>query len=158
MKSIMKNVNELIIVIGSAQKSHEIGNPFTAGERIMMLKQAFQEAEIPVSKCFFIPVPDLRMHSLWVAHVIAYSPHFNVVYSNDPLTRRLFDEAGIKVEHIPFFDREIYSSTEVRRRMLVDEDWRALLPKSVSNIIDEIGGVERIKDLSMTDSPTKRSH
>lgn len=153
----MKNVKELIIIIGSAQKSHEVGNPFTSGERMMMLKLAFHDVGIPASKCFFIPVPDLHMHSIWVAQVISYSPHFNVVYSNDPLTRRLFNEVGIKVEKIPFFCREIYSSTEVRRRMLVDEDWRELLPKNVSKLIDELGGVERIKDLAMTDSPYKRN-
>ena len=45
---------------------------------------------------------------------------------------------------------------ESGRRILTDEDWRALLPKCVSEFIDKIRGVERIKELAMTDSPLKK--
>lgn len=156
IKNILKKIGELIIVIGSSQKSHELENPFTSGERIEMIRAALDEMGVLPSKYYMVPIPDSQAHSLWVAQVISYSPSFDMVYSNDSLTRRLFKEAGVVVENIPFFKREIYSATEVRRRMLTGEDWKMLLPKAVSEFIDIIGGVERIKELTMTDSPFKK--
>ena len=41
---ILQEVEELIIVVGSAQMSHETDNPFTAGERLEMIKGALDEA------------------------------------------------------------------------------------------------------------------
>ncbi|MGZ7066844.1 MAG: nicotinamide-nucleotide adenylyltransferase, partial [Methanobacterium sp.] len=43
---------------------------------------------------------------------------------------------------------EIYSGTEVRRRMLAGGDWESLVPESVVDVIKEIDGISRIKDLS----------
>ncbi|MCX8176649.1 MAG: adenylyltransferase/cytidyltransferase family protein, partial [Candidatus Bathyarchaeota archaeon] len=39
-------VKELIIGIGSAQFSHEVENPFTAGERFTMLRLGLDEVKI----------------------------------------------------------------------------------------------------------------
>ncbi|MEM2867290.1 MAG: nicotinate-nucleotide adenylyltransferase, partial [Candidatus Bathyarchaeia archaeon] len=100
---------------------------------------------------YIIPVADVYIHSLWVSHVCSQVPKFDVVYSNEPLTRRLFIESGFKVESIPFYKREICSATEIRRRMLLDLNWEELLPKSVAAYIKEINGVERLKDLAKTD-------
>ena len=40
------------------------------------------------------------------------------------------------------------SGSEVRRRMLNDGNWQELVPKSVVDIIGEIKGIERLKNLS----------
>ena len=151
IEQIMKKVDELVIIIGSAQHSHSIDNPFTAGERITMLRAALDEIGIAPSRYYLIPVPDAPMHAVWVSEVKSYSPPFDLVYSNEPLTSRLFREACIKVDRIPLFKREVYSATEVRRRILADEDWKELLPKSIVKIIESIGGVDRLKELARTD-------
>lgn len=156
IRRLLKKVDELVIVIGSSQKSHELDNPFTSGERIIMIRNALDAAEVHPSKYYLIPIPDVQDHAVWVPQVLSSSPSFEMVYSNDPLTRRLFKEADMKVENIPFFEREIYSSTEVRRRILADEDWKSLLPKCVSETIVKLGGVERMKELASTDSPLKK--
>ena len=41
---ILREHEEVIIVIGSAQNSHDINNPFTAGERITMIREALNAA------------------------------------------------------------------------------------------------------------------
>jgi len=157
IKSLLEKLDELVIVIGSSQKSHELDNPFTSGERIMMLRTALNDAKVDSARYYLIPIPDVQDHSTWVSQVISHSPPFKIVYSNEALTRRLFKEAGVRVENIPFINRGNYSSTEVRRRMLADEDWRTLLPKCVSEIIIKIGGVQRLKELATTDSPFKKN-
>jgi len=156
IRGLLNKVDELVIIIGSAQKSHDLDNPFTAGERYVMVKDALNEMGIPSAKYHLLPVPDSPMHSVWVAQIESYAPPFSVVYSNDSLTRRLFKELGIPVERVEFYRREVYSATEVRRRMLSGQDWRELIPPSVAKNIERIGGVERLKELAMTDSPFGR--
>jgi nicotinamide-nucleotide adenylyltransferase len=151
---ILHESNEIIIVLGSSQRSHDLANPFTTGERITMVRAALNEMKVESSKYYLIPVPDSIMNSLWTAKVISYCPPFNLVYSNEPLTKRLFKEVGISVKGVPMFQREIYSATEIRRRILAVEDWEVLVPKSIVKIIKSIRGVERLQELAMTDSPS----
>jgi len=154
IKYILKKVKELIIAIGSAQYSHTLENPFTSGERIIMIKNALIEAKIDLNQLYLIPVPDVNVHSTWVSHLISFVPSFDVVFTNEPLTSRLFKEANFKVEPIPFFHRELYSATEIRRRILKGENWEVLLPKSVVKFLKEIDGIGRILELGKTDKAT----
>jgi len=152
VKRLLKSVDELIIVVGSSQLSHELNNPFTAGERITMIRYALDEEGINPKQYHVIPVPDVTAHAVWVNQVIALTPSFSIVYSNEPLTRRLFKEAGFKVENVPFYHRETYSATEVRRRILNDGGWEELLPKSVAEYIKRMDGVSRIRELAVSDT------
>jgi len=151
IKVVLKEVEELVIVIGSAQYSHNINNPFTAGERLVMIRRALKEAKIDDSRLWMVPVPDVHLHMLWVSALEGYTPRFDVVYSNEPLTRRLFTEAGYKVKSIRFFERKLYTSTLIREKMLKDESWTTLVPKSVADFITDIDGVNRLRDLNRTD-------
>jgi nicotinamide-nucleotide adenylyltransferase len=155
IKGILRKVDEIVIVIGSAQHSHRLDNPFTAGERAVMIRRALDETGIPISRVWIIPIADVQVHMLWVAKLVGFTPRFSAVYSNEPLTRRLFMEANFKVRSIPFYKRTVYSSTEIRQRMLENDDWKALVPKSVATYILEIDGVERLRDLAKTDKVQK---
>jgi len=147
----LEKVEELCILVGSADKSHQLDNPFTAGERVYMIKAALEEAGIDCKRVLIIPLPDSSAHSLWVASVKAAVPKFDVIFSNDPLTRRLFQEEGFTVLDIPFYERSTFSATEVRRRMLKGEPWEELVPKVVAKIICELEGVDRLRQLSQRD-------
>jgi len=149
VKYALERVEELCILVGSADKSHQLENPFTAGERVCMIKASLEEANIDYKRVLIIPLPDAPAHTLWVASVKATVPKFDVVFSNDPLTRRLFQEEGFSVLDIPFYERSTFSATEVRRRMLRGESWEELVPESVAKIIREIGGVDRLKELNI---------
>jgi len=151
IKDVLKEVEELVIVIGSAQYSHNLNNPFTAGERLIMVRKALEEAGIDYSRVWVVPVPDAHLHMMWVSAVEGYTPSFSVVYSNEPLTRRLFIEAKYRVKSIRFHERKLYSSTEIRERMLKGESWEKLVPKGVVAFIKEIDGVNRLRDLTKSD-------
>jgi nicotinamide-nucleotide adenylyltransferase len=88
---------------------------------------------------------------LWVSALEGYTPKFEIVYSNEPLTRRLFTEAGYKVKAIQFFERKVFSSTDIRAKMVEGESWKNLVPKSVAAFIAEIDGVNRLSDLTKSD-------
>lgn len=149
LESIAKEVDEIIIGIGSAQASHEPGDLFTAGERVLMMTEALEELSV---KHYIIPIEDIQRNSVWVSHIVSMTPPFTVVYSNNPLVIQLFGEAGIEVKQVPLFKRDKFSGTEIRRRMLAGEDWESLVPPSTADIIREIGGVERLKVISGKDS------
>ncbi len=154
VKHILKQVDELIIIVGSAQHSHTMENPFTAGERITMIRLALKAEGIGPDRYTVIPLPDAEFHKVWVAHLLSQTPTFDVVYTNEPLTSRLLKEAGLKVEHIPMFNRNVYTSTEVRKRLLNGGDWANLLPRSVAAYLKQIGGDERLRDISNSDKTT----
>lgn len=151
IKRILEEVEELVVVIGSAQYSHTRDNPFTAGERIVMIRNALDEAKVDYSRVWVVPVPDVHLHMMWVSAVEGYTPKFQIVYTNEPLTKRLFMESNYKVKEIPFFERQFYSSTIIRQKMLVDDSWKTLVPKSVIAFISEIDGINRTRDLNRTD-------
>ena len=149
LESIAEEVDEIIIGIGSAQASHEPDDLFTAGERVLMMTKALQELGV---RHYIIPIEDIKRNSVWVSHIISMTPPFQVVYSNNPLVIRLFEEAGFEVRQSPLYQRDKYAGTEIRRRMLNGEEWKSLVPPSTADIIKEIGGVERLKLISGRDS------
>lgn len=148
LKQIAKEVDEIIIGIGSAQKSHEIDNPFTAGERVLMVSSALEEIN---TKHYVIPIEDIQRNSLWVSHVESMVPPFEIAYTNNPLVIELLKEAGIKVKQSPLFKRNSYSGTEIRRRMLEGNKWEHFVPEKVVEIIREIDGVRRLKTIAKSD-------
>ncbi len=141
-------VDEIIIGVGSAQLSHEPDNPFTAGERILMITRSLSELDCPF---YVIPIEDIRRNALWVAHVRSMSPPFETVYSNNPLVVQLFSESGVHVVSPDMYERHTHSGTEIRRRMLAHEQWTHLVPGAVVEVIGEIGGVERLEQIADTD-------
>lgn len=150
-KQVLKEADELIIVVGSAQESHAIENPFTAGERILMLSRSLADGGVDLSKVHLIPIPDVNNNATWVSHVVSLSPPFHVVYSGNPLVRRLFKENGFETRTQPMFKRKEYWGTEIRDRMVKGKNWEKLVPKAVIEVMREIKAVERLKDLSKTD-------
>lgn len=146
---ILEEVDEIIIGIGSAQLSHSIKNPFTAGERIVMVSQALTERGVDPTRYYIIPMQDINFNALWVSHVKMLTPAFTKVYSGNHLVKQLFSEEGYDVKQPPLYDRLQLSGTEVRRRMIENENWEELVPKATVNLINEINGVERIQNLSL---------
>ena len=149
VERIADEVDELVLGIGSAGDSHSTRNPFTAGERIMMITKAVQEFDITT---YAVPIEDLDRNSVWVSHVQSMSPDFDVAYSNNPLVIQLFREASVEVRESPMFKREILEGTAVRKRMIEDENWQSRVPDAVVDVIDEIGGIERIQMVADDDS------
>lgn len=145
---IAKETDELIIGIGSAQLSHEPADPFTAGERVLMITSALRTITSPL---YVIPMEDINRNALWVAHIIAMTPPFHRVYSGNPLVIRLFSEAGYPVYTPAMYERATLSGTTIRRRIRLHEPWKNLVPAEVYDVMHEINGISRIIDLDRND-------
>ncbi|MFB6122708.1 MAG: nicotinamide-nucleotide adenylyltransferase [Haloferacaceae archaeon] len=149
VEEIADEVDELVLGIGSAGDSHTQRNPFTAGERVMMVTKSVAEFDLTT---YAVPIEDLDRHSVWVSHVESMAPSFDVAYSNNPLVIQLFHESGVDVRQSPMFNRDVLEGTELRERMIEGGDWERLVPDPVVEVIHEIDGIERIQRVSETDT------
>lgn len=150
LEKIADEVDEVVIVIGSAQESHTVENPFTGGERMEMIHLAIDESEL-LGRCYVATLQDVQRNSVWVSHMQSMVPGFDVVYSNNPLVIRLISEAGIEIRKPPMYQRELYSGTVIRRLMMEGGDWMALVPPAVAQFIGKMGGVDRLICVSGSD-------
>ncbi|MFH1286055.1 MAG: nicotinamide-nucleotide adenylyltransferase [Candidatus Micrarchaeota archaeon] len=151
MKWALGKCSRLIILVGSSQKCYEPENPFTVGERIEMVHRALS-AEKLAERCLILSIPDIGNNALWVAHVDSLVPRYDIVFSNNALTVKLFREKGKEVMGIPFFKRESHDGTKVRKAMLVGKkEWEKLVPKEVADFAREINALGRIKEVANGD-------
>ena len=146
LQSICKQYDEIIIGIGSSQYSNTQENPFSYNERKMMIKESLDD--IGLTNYRTVSVPDIHNPPKWVSHVVSIVSDFDVVLSNNSLTKKLFSDKRYIVKKTPLFKREKYSGKEIRKRMICNKSWKELVPEAVKIIIKDIDGVQRVQGLS----------
>ena len=140
VKHILKEVDRLIIGIGSSQYSGTFDNPFTAEERKEMIKKVLKDS------CEIVFIPDIHDEKRWGGYVEKVCPKFDVVYTGSRYTKRCFEILGkYPIKNI----KEIsgISATEVRKRIKKGNNWQELVPAEVAEEIIRINGIERIKNV-----------
>lgn len=145
IQNISKKYDEIIIGIGSSQYSNTQKNPFSSKERIKMIEKTL--TSLNIDKYRIELIPDIHNPPKWVDHVLSIVSDFDVVISNSDFTKQLFIEKGYSVEGTPVYDREHLSGEEIRRRIRGCEKWEHLVPDPVVDIIKDVEGEERIKNL-----------
>ena len=149
MRRLAARHEELLVAVGSANVSHTPLNPFTGGERVAMVHAALREAG--VANALVLPLPDVGRNAVWVSHVASLVPRFSTLYTNNPLPKRLFEEAGYKVMPAPFHERERYEGTRIRALMVAGGAWEGLVPPAVVRILREGDALQRLRDLAVPD-------
>jgi len=154
IREALSHVDDLVVVIGSAELSHTPENPFTAGERYQMFLSTFDSHER--ARMHLIPLRDVNRYSTWVNHVESYAPPFDVVFSNSDLTRSLFAHAGYEASKTRSYNVKLYSGTEVRRRIAAGERWHHLVPEPVAKIVEGLDGKRRLIDAGLVVSARRK--
>ncbi len=144
IRECLGRVDELIVVIGSAEESHTMRNPFTAGERFQMILSCLSPEER--LRILIVPIRDVNRYSVWVNHIESYLPPFDVVFSNSDLTRSLFKQAGYEVRRTKAYSPREYSATEVRKRMVSGKKWERLVPPPVARMLEGMDARQRLLD------------
>jgi nicotinamide-nucleotide adenylyltransferase len=101
-----------------------------------------------------IPIRDVNRYAAWVSHVESYVPPFDVIFSNNDLTRSLFSEAGYVAKRTKAYNPRSYSGTEIRKRIAAGGKWRQLVPSAVASIVEGLDGRQRLLDAGLR--PRKR--
>ncbi len=146
VEKLLSEHNEVIICVGSAESPMTGKNPFSAGERVEMIRAAFNEAQL--SRILIIPVRDVNDHARWVQHVKSLVPSFSAVYSNNAVVADLFHKTGIPLKPVEFFDRGPKEGRLIRELMAKgDGEWKKHVPEGTVKFIDSIKGAERMAGL-----------
>ncbi len=154
IKWALENFDEVIIVIGMASQSHTPENPFTAGERILMVRETLKWAKLPLDRVITVTLPTMEVSRVAVHYVKLYSPPFNSVLTLNPIVARIFHEEGYEVKEPPLVNRKEYRGSFIRKLMVNnDPRWKEYVPPPVAKIIDEIDGVSRVKMLYVEKIP-----
>lgn len=133
---------DLIVGVGSAQDSYQWKNPFTAGERIEMIGRSLDEARI--GGCLLVPIIDIHRHAEWVAYLEGLLPVFDRVYTNNPLTRLLFEQSGYTVTDTPILERDRLEGSRIRARIADAQDVSAELPPAVVRYLEQLNAPARL--------------
>jgi nicotinamide-nucleotide adenylyltransferase len=157
-KQILEECDELVIVIGSAQFNFIDKDPFTAGERALMIHEALKEAKVDFSKCYLIPVVNDENNARWIAYLRSMAPPFDVLYSGNDFVKHLAlsQDSRLKIKSPKFAKKEEYNGTNIRRLMLTGGQWKRLVPPAAANVIEQAKGIERMRVLAGSDSNPQR--
>ncbi len=148
VRQALRKVDKLYIGIGSSQYNNQPLHPFTVEDRMEIIKRALDENDIKNDQYEIIDVPDIHDDDAWPAYVQTLVPPFDIVFvGDDGIVKQLFE----KQTDIPdkMVNREVdISATRIREAMIKKEDWKRFVSKSTAEYLEEIGGVEKIKNIN----------
>lgn len=153
-RQALSECDELVIVIGSAQFNFIEKDPFTAGERVLMIHAALAEAGADLSRCYIIPVANDENNARWLANLRSQAPPFDVLYSGNAFVDHLAktQDPSLAVKSPGFARKQDYNGTKIRGLIVSGKKWKHLVPPAVARVIESIGGVERMRALAQSDS------
>ena len=141
----LSKVDKLWVGLGSSNKPVEKNNPFTAEQRKEMILSSIDDSMKEKISIYFIP--DVDNHIRWIEKIDTIVPKFDIIFSNDDLTKHLYSKRKIEVLSIPFLNRESLSGTNIRNLIVSDQKWDNLVPTGTRNILKSTGAKEHLKNL-----------
>ena len=145
VKFALSKVEQLYIGIGSSNKSHQPRNPFTVEERKQMILSSLDENII--KRVHIFEIPDLDDHSKWVNSVDEIIPKYDIVFSNDDFTHSLYEKKEKEVIPVVLKSRSDLSGTNIREKILANNNWENLVPVGTKNVLLEINARSRLEQL-----------
>jgi nicotinamide-nucleotide adenylyltransferase len=141
----LSKVDKLWVGLGSSNKPVQKNNPFSAEERKQMILSSIDDTMKEKISIYFIP--DLDNHVKWIEKIDTIVPKFDIVFSNDELTKHLYSKRSVQVIAIPFLNRNVLSGTNIRDLIISDQKWDNLVPQGTRNFLKNTSAKERLKNL-----------
>jgi nicotinamide-nucleotide adenylyltransferase len=113
----LEMADEVIIVIASAERAFTARDPFTAGERLRMLRAGLGDS---CARSWLIALPAPAWPALALAELAFVAPSFSHVIAHNPILRALAAEQGLSVAGLTRpIERNgsVLSATAVRTRL-----------------------------------------
>ncbi len=156
VQQILQECDEVIITVTSSQFNYLKKDPFTAGERIEMIRNSIKESNLDLAKCIILPIENQFNIATWASYLKSMLPHFDRVYSGNIYVQMLLKNSQIEVVPPKFLEKEKYNATQIRSKIILNEDWEYLVPHAVSEFIKKINGKNRIEIINTSDTkPTE---
>ena len=156
IKQILKECDEVIILVTSSQFNYMEKDPFTAGERIEMIHNSIKESELDLTRCIILAIENQFNIATWSSYLKSMLPHFDRVYSGNEYVKMLLADSDIEVIKPVFLDRDQFNATKIRSMIKDEKNWKELVPNSVYDFIHKINGKNRLEIISKSDTkPTE---
>ncbi len=153
------DVDQILIALGSPQYDHEhkspvapwAVNPFTAAERIEMIKASLDGV---LHKPWEVrQVPDFHDWEKWYDYIIKTLPEFFCLYSSALKEREFFTQKGMEVRPVPI--RFKFNGGTIRMALVAGEDLADKVPPPAIAVLRRIKAAKRIRILLERDQRTK---
>jgi len=145
LRFALSKVDKLWVGLGSSNKPVEKNNPFTAQQRKEMVLASIDDSMNEKISIYFIP--DVDNHIRWIEKIDTIVPKFDIIFSNDDLTKHLYSKRNIQIFAIPFLNRESLSGTNIRNLIVNDQRWEDFVPDGTRNFLIKTGAKEFLKNL-----------
>jgi nicotinamide-nucleotide adenylyltransferase len=141
----LSKVDKLWVGLGSSNLPSQKDNPFSAEQRQEMILSSIDETMKEKISIYFIP--DLDNHIKWIEKIDTIVPKFDIIFSNDELTKHLYSKRNIQVMTIPFLKRDKLSGTHIRDLIISDQKWNDLVPEGSKKFLEKINAKNHLKNL-----------
>jgi nicotinamide-nucleotide adenylyltransferase len=141
----LSKVDKLWVGLGSSNLPSQKDNPFSAEQRQEMILSSIDETMKEKISIYFIP--DLDNHIKWIEKIDTIVPKFDIIFSNDELTKHLYSKRNIQVITIPFLKRDKLSGTHIRDLIISDQKWNDLVPEGSKKFLEKINAKNHLKNL-----------
>ena len=148
----LEECDEIIVAVTSSQYNYLEKDPFTAGERIEMIRDSLMEAGTSPSRYMILSIENQHNVATWSAYLRAALPRFERVYSGNPYVSMLLADFGISVVQPRFVDRDRFNATSIRKMISDGGAWQDLVPAAVAGVIESVNGISRIKTIFESDT------
>jgi len=153
---ILDECEEVIIAITSSQFNYLEKDPFTAGERIEMIHNSLKDTALDLNKIFVVSLENQFNIATWASYLKSALPYFDKVYSGNDYVSMLLSDSGMDVVKPTFLDRTQFNATKIRNMIIMNKNWKALVPNAVYDLLTKIDAKNRLTVISQTDTkPTE---
>jgi nicotinamide-nucleotide adenylyltransferase len=145
LRFALSKVDKLWVGLGSSNQPSQKNNPFSAEQRKEMILSSIDDFMKEKISIYFIP--DLDNHIKWIEKIDTIVPKFDIIFSNDELTKHLYSKRSVEVTPIPFLKRGELSGTNIRDLIISDQKWDNLVPEGTKNFLEKTNAKEYLKNL-----------
>ncbi|BAV08671.1 nicotinamide-nucleotide adenylyltransferase [Filimonas lacunae] len=143
IQQMQQEVDELIVVIAMANRSHQQHDIATGGERLAMVKPVLQQVAPGRYYLVALPYSDFAMENLYELEYLL--PAFDTVYTVNPSVIVMAQTAGYATKGLDA--RITVSSTLIRNCMIQHQPYAGYVPQSVHDYIEQQGIAARLRQL-----------
>ena len=161
--------DRIILPVGNAGNISAVHKAFTEWkslgwiDRIPKLTGIQAAGAAPIVRAFrkgtrdFSPEdnPETLATAIRIGNPVSGKKALKAIYDTGGYATDVTDEEILAAQKMlgRMFNREIYSGTEVRRRIVQGGRWEDLVPRGVAETIHEVKGDERLQDIMRDHSP-----
>lgn len=141
-----KGFEEIVYLVGMASENYTPRNPFTAGERIEMIRLSLRDEGLGLENFVTATIRTLETSIGSVYYVLSYVPRVDAILTRNPVIGKIFEDAGVAVVKPPVFNRDEWRGERIRELMAAgDPSWIKTVTPSTAKYILSIRGIERLR-------------